>query len=358
MLHSSLPHLSILKSALLAQSFVIEEIALADLIERAWRPVGKKIRQQLSKAIDFKKGTFSGEAPIDFELWITADMVSGLAQEQWDGIETKVQWYILRAYDRAWKEKGRPPWAVSKADDAEEDDWEELLDDISREGSTLDKKESVAGKVALAAALMSLARESFLSHARDVAVPAVQDSISALRKLQLLEQEEELSRKEREALTKARENLIEKLSGILDGAKQAAGTANVTVARAHHFGFLDWATESQVEYYQVCSVLDSKLCGACEEMNGKIFAVADALQFKKIFLAAIGDKELMKREVPFLTLEGAQGARGYVVKKSGEVFYFPPFHPRCRCTVVAIYENVVPEPYRMDSDSLDSEQPI
>lgn len=343
MLHSGFPHIFILKSALLAQSFVIEEIALADLIERAWHPVGKKIRQPLSKAIDFKKGTFSGDVPFDFELWITPEMVSGLAQEQWDGIEAKVQRYILRAYDRAWKEKGKLPWEVSKTDDPEDDEWAEYLDDISREGSPLDKKESAAGKAALAAALMSIARESFLSYALDVAVPAVRDSVSALRRLQLLEREEELSRKEREALTKARGNLIEKLSGILDGVKQAAGTANVTVARAHHFGFLDWATENQVAYYQICSILDSKLCDACAEMNGKIFAVPDAIQFKMTFLAALCDKEQMKREVPFLTLDAAHGTKGYVIKKSGEVFYFPPFHPRCRCTVVAVHEEVDPE---------------
>jgi len=44
---------SILKSAEKLQSFVIEEIALTELLQGAWKPIGKKIRKQVSGVIDF-----------------------------------------------------------------------------------------------------------------------------------------------------------------------------------------------------------------------------------------------------------------------------------------------------------------
>ena len=351
----------ILKYALEMRSFVIEEVALADLLDRAWKPVGNAIRKQLSGVIDFKKGVFSGDKAFSIELWLTPEMFNELAQKQWERFEPHVQKYLLRAYDRAWREKGQFLGEVEKSEDdfledLPEDEWEDYLDDISGPGSTLDKKDSNAAKLALAAALASIARDSFLSYAQDVAVPAVHDTLAALRRASELETEADADAQELAKLNKARADLISKLSEVLDYGKHAGGAANLTVARAHHFGFLDWAEANQVLYYRVNSVLDGRLCDACAEMNGKIFAVSDAQQFRKKFLASLGDKELMKREVPFITLSGAKSSRGYVVKKADEHHYFPPFHPRCRCALEAVHDEVeaVPtEGYAQDINETD-----
>ena len=378
--HSEPLAVGILKNSLKLRSFIIEEVALADLLERAWRPVGKKIRKQLAGIVDFENARFSPQEALAMELWLTPEMIMPHLAERWAGIEAQVKRYLQKSYRRAWTEKGVHPLEVTKSEeDTGRDEWEEYLRDIAREGSTLDKEESLAAEAAITAALLSIAREQFFSYPEETVVPALWESAEALRKLHTLEQSvlseraaaqsalqkakqpiievaaAEASRKKAEAalretarqleaLQKARSNLLGKLQEVLQGTKHAAGTANLTVARAHHFGFLDWAEANQVTYYQVTAVLDTKTCEACWDMNGKIFAVADALQFKKKFLSIFGDKELMKREAPFLTKESAKAARGYVtVEKDGEKFYFPPFHPYCRCTVFAVYSEVAPE---------------
>jgi hypothetical protein len=119
---------------------------------------------------------------------------------------------------------------------------------------------------------------------------------------------------------------------------------------------LDWADANQVTHYQINSVLDGKLCEACSEMNGKIFAVADAQRFRKKFLSVLGDKEQMKQEVPFLTKAASKNVRGYILvsKNADDKFYFCPFHPGCRCTCVAVYGDVIEE---SDEDMMYSETP-
>ena len=72
-----------------------------------------------------------------------------------------------------------------------------------------------------------------------------------------------------------RQTVIERLRDVLVGASQAAGTANLTVARAHHFGLLDWAERSGVIRYRIEAALDGVTCQACRDMHGEVFEVSD-----------------------------------------------------------------------------------
>jgi hypothetical protein len=371
--------LHILKNASKLRSFVLEEVALADLLTRAWLPVGKKIRKQLSSAINFKTGEISKDEALNFNLWVTPEMFNASVQKQWTGIEGRVKKYLTKAYRRAFAEKGKDPMApVEKSDfdpydeSWDDEDWENDWQELSREGSALDKEtDSSEVEAAIIGAFLALARKQFESYAEDVAVPMAQSSIESLRKLQGLETEvksslEEARRdgeasKEMErqlaAISQARSELLRKLQDVLEGAKHASTNANLTVARAHHFGFLDWADQNEVKYYRVTGVLDDKICGACLSMNDRVFAVSDAQEFRKKFLSVFDDKELLKQQTPFLTSEYAKSIRSYTVVKSDGLFFFPPFHPNCRCSVIAVYdENVRPEqqdgekPYIIDPE--------
>ena len=171
-----------------------------------------------------------------------------------------------------------------------------------------------------------------MSYAREIAVPSVQDTITGLGKIDRLSKEfdEQYSREQLQidrdaaeiaryemlrkmrvlALDKARAELIAKLKGLLDNCQVASGVSNLSISRAHHFGFLDWAQENGIEYYEVSAKLDSKTCAACLELDGKVFKVSDAIQFKNTFLSISDDKEKLKEQTPFLTKKDAPGVRG------------------------------------------------
>ena len=362
---------SILKSSLKLRSFVVEEVALADLLHRAWKPVGKKIQKQLSSAIDFKKGLVSSSHALNIGLWLTDDMYNASIEKQWQGIEKQVEAYLQKTYRRAWREKGRDPLVVYKQATPQEDDWDELFADFDTEGARTEEKESKAAQAAMIGALLGLIKSSFTSYAETMVVPSVRESLGAFQTANIAEKEIlgaisqagrllematanndvtniraaknllSKAKKDTVALEKLRAYLLENLTGILDGAKHIGGTANLTVARVHHFGFLDWAVANSVTYYKVTSVLDNKTCESCLEMNGKIFAVSDALKFREKYLSILDDKELLKQEAPFITHATAKTTQGFVVKKGEGVFFFPPFHPHCRCTLVAVHEEVV-----------------
>ena len=306
----------IMKDAEKLQSFVIDEIALTELLERAWRPVGKKIIKQLSGVIDFKKGTFHQQKGLNISLWITEDMYDSELGKIWRKIEKTARKFLERAYNSGIEEEGRDPFEVTKS--------QRVIKSVS---SVYAERKSNAINI-----LLNIVNEKFMSYAREIAVPSVQDTITGLGKIDRLSKEfdEQYSREQLQidrdaaeiaryemlrkmrvlALDKARAELIAKLKGLLDNCQVASGVSNLSISRAHHFGFLDWAQENGIEYYEVSAKLDSKTCAACLELDGKVFKVSDAIQFKNTFLSISDDKEKLKEQTPFLTKKDAPGVRG------------------------------------------------
>ena len=360
---------SILKSSLGLRSFVVEEASLAQLLASSWKPIGDKVRKQIAPVIYPKKGVFDQDKALAFESWLTPDMFQQELEAQWASIENRVNFYLSRAYRRAFKEKGEEfPESVEKADDfaPADDHWGDTWDDFSGEGSTLDAASGkYAGESAITSPLLKLVKAGFLAYATSTAIPAVMETVDLLRRLETAEKDllaglgnkpkkrgislrfsADTPQEAREAFQQipaVRDSVKTRLADLLEGNARASMLANLSVARAYNFGFLDYAEREGIQYYKISSILDGKVCASCLTMNGKIFSIADARDYKKKFLSVVGDTEQMKQVTPFLTQDAATqitDAEG-VVSSAGRD-YFPPLHAHCRCRAIVVSAGDVP----------------
>jgi hypothetical protein len=362
----------ILKNADKFRSFVIEEAAMADLLNRAWLPSLRKIKKQLAGSVDFKTGRITSGKALDFGTWLTPDMYNSALEEQWGAIEKQAKKYLSRSYRRAFSEKGKSPVEAP----------------ISLE-NVLNDPEEGTGESGTVGPLLNLVREGFLTHLEKDVIPKIQQLVTSLHQLQILERtillDQErasavvqeavakfdkevmnfyevnvakislrLSASRQDKLKQTRRSVKDSLADILAGSTpKSAMLANLAVARAHNFGFLDWAWRSGVDYYKISSILDNKVCAACLAMNGKVFSVRDALKWREQFWSVVGDTEKMKETVPFLTKEMADNVAFFAKKSADEQFFFPPFHPGCRCICVKVDEaeiEVPPQEYPYEAD--------
>ena len=335
------------------QSFVIDEIALTALLDKAWAPVGKKILKQVSSIIDFKNKQYNRQAGISFDVWLEDTMYNETLAKIWDKIEPTAKNIIIKSYDRGIQEMGENPFTLQSATR------QKLENSVE---SVYAERKSEAIEI-----LLGIVRDGFINYASEVAIPNFHSTIRKLEKIDdlwrtweqqhgrpLSEDTREILRYEQarrlyaQSLTNIRGEVIDSLHESITQNKNNSILSNLATARAHHFGFLDWANDSGVEYYKIVSVLDAKTCEACAFMNGKVFSVHDGLQYKSAFLATNGDKDKIKADFPFLTKNDLDKIEGIVnTDKIAQdtykrdsfapvAFYFPPFHPACRCTVVAV----------------------
>lgn len=296
----------VFKDAEKIQSFVIEELALRQLLESAWRHVGRKLLKHLNGVVDFRKNTFSLPKSLNLAMWLTEDMYDVTLEKVWEKIAPTVKKYVSKAYQRGIDEEGNPPLHTAK---------KTVTKSVS---SVYAERKAQAIDI-----LVNMARMSFTGYARESAIPAIKQAINGLGRLETLRKNlpdtqldidrqvaeigrTEMLRKLRvAALDNARIKLINSLRKQVGEYPLAGTMANLTVSRAHHFGFLDWADSNGIMYYEVSAVLDDKTCPACFKMDGKVFSVKDALAYRDKFLAAAGDKNRLKEETPFLTSNDA-----------------------------------------------------
>lgn len=364
----------VFKDAEKIQSFVIEELAMRQLLESAWRPVGRKLLKHLNGVVDFRKNTFYLPKSLNLAMWLTEDMYDATLEKVWEKIVPTVKKYVSKAYQRGIDEEGNPPLHTAK---------KTVTKSVS---SVYAERKAQAIDI-----LVNMARMSFTGYARESAIPAIKQAINGLGRLETLRknlpdtqldidrQVAEIGRMEMlrklrvAALDNARIKLINSLRKQVGEYPLAGTMANLTVSRAHHFGFLDWADVNGIMYYEVSAVLDDKTCPACFKMDGKVFSVKDALAYRDKFLAAAGDKNRLKADTPFLTnktVDDVQGINQSNIRgitgnnertSSAETragtghFYFPPFHPSCRCTVVAIRDFKAYERQEIDGQSASNE---
>lgn len=305
---------TILKEAESIQSFVIDELALKELLERSWRPVGKKIMKSLSGVIDFKKKTYSPQKGINFSVWIEPDMYDAELQKIWNKIEKQVRKYVSRSYDRAIEEAGKSPFSPRQAEQKSQNT--SKLQSIAKSVSSIyaERKRKMLDRI------NEQIKQQYLDYAREHAIPDMQEKIAALGSLDNLRKKweenltwdleldmPEIARAELErkmrllAIKKAQAGLIDNLKDTLENQKDAGMAANLATAKAHNFGFLDWAEENDIEYYRIDAVLDAKTCDLCKQMDGKVFKISDALAYKEKWLSIAGDKEKLKEQTPFLS---------------------------------------------------------
>lgn len=300
-------------------SFVIDEIALTTLLEKAWLPVGKKILRQLSGAVDFARNRYLPRQGLNAQLWLLDDMYDDVLSAAWDKIAKRARTILESSYDRGVEEEGRNPFLTPVAKAQKRERAQKSVSSVYAERK--------ANAIAI---LTSMVGKSFQGYAREQAIPAARGALDGLADMERkvretlaaedqklladtrqIEQYEMQRRLRVAALRNVQTELVASLKERVSAMQHAQMVSNLATARAHHFGFLDWAQENGIEYYAVEATLDSRTCAACAAMDGKVFRIRDALAYKERFLELQGDVAALKDEMPFLTKEAvAESVRG------------------------------------------------
>jgi hypothetical protein len=264
-------------------------------------------------------------------------------------IEHKIEKHLTSAYNRAFVER------ISRVQNVEKAEGE------------------IKSKVIQA--LLKNIKNNFLDYAEKTAIPTVKATLKSLLGISGIEQQvNTIARNSKRVILDSIQNIGNKVInfGVLTAARNAsihsvnqietsrrlkqilenrlAGihkgtdptlylTARLSAARAYNFAFLDWARRNSITEYYIVPFQDNKTCAACLSMNGKAFSIEDAVDYRDRFLEASDDPELLRKEFSFLTPRAVQNISESDIDGPGDgKFYFPPFHPHCRCICVAKYE--------------------
>lgn len=125
------------------------------------------------------------------------------------------------------------------------------------------------------------------------------------------------------------------LKGVLGEHFQRAdlyweGLAAHTVTRARNLGAVQSMVEAEVTEYQILAVMDERTSQICREMHGRIFRVERAVELRAALLGASSPEDV-KTIAPWPKLEDV---RGKATRDLPPGMALPPYHFRCRTTVV------------------------
>jgi hypothetical protein len=111
--------------------------------------------------------------------------------------------------------------------------------------------------------------------------------------------------------------------------------ASSALVRARSFGAVSGMEEAGIAEYEVLAMGDERMCKICGEMDGRTFSVGET---RKVIDSALGiqDPEAFKKALPWQS-KPAVGISGAALARSGQSV--PPFHGRCRCTLIAVSES-------------------
>jgi hypothetical protein len=142
-----------------------------------------------------------------------------------------------------------------------------------------------------------------------------------------------------------RKVLAEDLKAALGGAAPADYNywdvaASSALVRGRSFGFISGMAEAELEYYEVLAMMDERMCPICGEMNGRVFSVAEAQKTINSVLN-LTDPAAFKAALPWQT-KPPKGVDNKTLMNEGKAA--PPFHGRCRCTLIAAVPDDVPTP--------------
>jgi hypothetical protein len=91
--------------------------------------------------------------------------------------------------------------------------------------------------------------------------------------------------------------------------------------------------------YEILAMMDERTCAICGEMNGRVFSVSETRKVINSVLD-IQDPKAFKAAMPWQS-KPAKGMTNAKLCSSGQ--NLPPFHGRCRCTLIAVGERAAEE---------------
>ena len=104
------------------------------------------------------------------------------------------------------------------------------------------------------------------------------------------------------------------------------------LVRARSFGAISGMEAAGIAEYEILATGDERMCPICGEMNGKHFSVAKTREVIDKVLD-ITDPEEFKAAMPWQTKPPSDKSDAELLD-SGQSL--PPFHGRCRCTLVMV----------------------
>ena len=127
------------------------------------------------------------------------------------------------------------------------------------------------------------------------------------------------------------ENLKQELGSVSPkGYSYFDVVASSALVRARSFGSIAGMEEAGIAEYEILAMGDERTCPICGEMNGKKFSVAQTREVINKVLD-ITDPEKFKEAMPWQT-EPPKNKSESKLAEDGQSL--PPFHGRCRCTLV------------------------
>ena len=125
------------------------------------------------------------------------------------------------------------------------------------------------------------------------------------------------------------------LGGKVGGYQYWDVAASAALVRARSFGAISGMEEAGIAEYEILAMQDERMCPICGEMDGRAFSVAVTRERINNVLN-IKDPEAFKQAMPWQT-ESPKGLSNAALQNAG--MNLPPFHGRCRCTLVTVSEN-------------------
>ena len=124
--------------------------------------------------------------------------------------------------------------------------------------------------------------------------------------------------------------LRESLGGKVGGYKYWDVVSSAALVRSRSFGCISGMVEAGITEYEILAMGDERMCPICGEMNGQTFSVRETQRVINHALS-VDDPDKFKEAMPWHTHSPAGMSKG---KLLAEGMNIPPFHGRCRCTLI------------------------
>ena len=124
--------------------------------------------------------------------------------------------------------------------------------------------------------------------------------------------------------------LREALGGKAGGYKYWDVVSSAALVRSRSFGCVSGMVEAGITEYEILAMADERMCPICGEMNGQTFSVAETQKVIDRTLS-ISDPDKFKEAMPWHTEPPTGISKDKLIADGMSI---PPFHGRCRCTLV------------------------
>ena len=121
------------------------------------------------------------------------------------------------------------------------------------------------------------------------------------------------------------------LGGEVGGYKYWDVVSSAALVRSRSFGCVAGMEEAGIVEYEILAMQDERMCPICDNMHGRVFSVTKARE-KINSVLAIEDPEEFKAAMPWQTVP-PNDMSNQDLESAG--MSLPPFHGRCRCTMVS-----------------------